>query len=142
MRCSKTHLVRFRPRKYYTPEVAAAQPTFHLIAIAAQQPLRMRARAIGGVTLIHALIDYKIDTGLVRNKQTKQFEVKELQRFVKTVSVALNGKQIFAANLSIASSNDPFIAVKVKDGKEGDKLTVRWEDNQGDWGELRSPFGA
>jgi sulfur-oxidizing protein SoxZ len=104
--------------------------------------IRMRARANGGITLIQALINYKIVTGLVRDKQTKQFAVKKPQRFVKTVTVALNGKQIFAANLSIGSSNDPFIAVKVKDGKEGDKVTVRWEDNQGDWDELSSPIGA
>lgn len=107
-----------------------------------QGSIRMRARTQGGVTKILTLIDYKIATGLVRNKQTKKFEVKKPQRFVKTVTVSLDGKPIFTGHLSIGSSNDPFLALKVKGGKKGDKVTVHWEDNKGDWDELTQPIGA
>lgn len=104
--------------------------------------IRMRARTKGGITKILALVNYKIATGLVRDKLTMQFVVKKPQSFVKTVSVSLNGKQIFTGHLSIGSSNDPFLALKVKGGKDGDKVTVRWEDNHGNWDELTRPIGA
>ena len=107
-----------------------------------QGSIRMRARASGGVTKILVLVHYEIATGLVRDKTTKQFEVKKPQSFVKTVTVWLDGKQIFAGNLSIGSSNDPFFALKAKGGKSGDTVKVRWEDNHGDWDELTQPVQA
>lgn len=107
-----------------------------------QGTIRMRARAADGVTKILVLIRYKIATGLVRDKKTKAFDVKKPQSFVKTVTVSLNDKQIFAGNLSIGSSNDPFLALKAKGGKKGDTVKVRWEDNHGDWDELAQPISA
>jgi len=107
-----------------------------------QGSIRMRARASAGVTKIETLIEYKIVTGMVKDKLTGQFEVKKPQRFVKTITVSLNGKQIFAGDLSIGSSNDPFLALKVKGGKDGDMVKVHWEDNQGNWDELSRAVGA
>ncbi len=104
--------------------------------------IRMRARAKGGVTEIELLINYKIETGLVLNKETKELEVKKPQHFVKTVTVSLNGKPVVVSNLGIASSDDPYLAFKVKGGKAGDMVKVRWKDNGGDWDELARPVGA
>jgi sulfur-oxidizing protein SoxZ len=104
--------------------------------------IRMRARTSGGATEILALIHYKIVSGLVRNKETKQFELKKPQRFVKTVTVSLNDKAVFTGNLSIGSSDDPFLGLKVKGGKDGDMVKVHWEDNQGDWDEISQPIKA
>lgn len=104
--------------------------------------IRMRAVATAGVTKIEALITYKIVTGLVRDKLTSQFEVRKPQRFVKTIGVSLNGRRIYTGNLSIGASDDPFFALKVKGGKNGDMVQVRWEDNVGNWDELSRPIGA
>lgn len=104
--------------------------------------IRMRAMATAGITKVEALVQYKIVTGLVRDKVTKQFEVRKPQRFVKTISVALSGKEVFTGDLSIGISDDPFFAVKVEGGKNGEMVTVRWEDNVGNWDELSRPIGA
>lgn len=103
--------------------------------------IRMRAQTQDGVTKILALINYKIATGLVRDKLTSAFEVKKPQHFVKTVTVSLNGKKVFTANLSIGSSDDPFLACKVKGGKHGDMVKVHWEDNDGNWDERSQAIG-
>jgi hypothetical protein len=101
--------------------------------------IRMRARADAGVTTIQLLINYEVATGLVLNKQTNRFEVKAPQHFLKTVRVSLAGKPVVVSNLSIGSSDDPFLSFKVKDGKPGDTVHVRWDDNGGDWDELAQP---
>lgn len=107
-----------------------------------QGTIRMRAREQGGVTKILTLINYKIVTGLVRNKETKQFDVEKPQRFVKTITVSLNDRPVFTGNLSIGSSSDPFLALKVKGAKNGDTVKVHWVDNNGDWDELSQAIGA
>jgi sulfur-oxidizing protein SoxZ len=104
--------------------------------------IRMRARVDGAVTKIEMLINYKIATGLVLNLKTRVLEVKKPQKFVKIVTVSLNGKPVVMSNLSIGSSDDPFLAFKVKGGKAGDTIKVRWEDNLGNWDELSQPVGA
>lgn len=104
--------------------------------------IRMRATSTAGVAKVEALITYKIVTGLVRDKLTSQFEVKKPQRFIKFIGVFVNGKQIFTGDLSIGVSDDPFFAMKVKGGKPGDMVKVRWEDNIGDWDELSRPIVA
>lgn len=102
--------------------------------------IRMRARARNGVTEIQILINYKIATGLVLDKATKEFAVKKPQQFIKTVNVWLAGKPVLAGNLSIGASDDPYLAFKVKGGKPGDMVKVRWDDNGGNWDEIAIPI--
>jgi sulfur-oxidizing protein SoxZ len=104
--------------------------------------IRMRARASGGVTTIQILINYKVDTGLVRDAKTNRLEVKKPQHFVKTVAVSLNDKPVMECNLSVGSSDDPFLSLKVKGGKPGDTVHVRWDDNGGDWDEFAQPISG
>jgi sulfur-oxidizing protein SoxZ len=104
--------------------------------------IRMRARASGGVTTIQILINYKVDTGLVLDAKTNRLEVKKPQHFIKTVTVALNDKPVVVGALSVGSSDDPFLSLKVKGGKPGDVVHVRWDDNGDDWDEFAQPVSG
>jgi sulfur-oxidizing protein SoxZ len=52
--------------------------------------------------------------------------------FIQTITAQLNGKTVFAADISQAVSRNPVFAFKVKGVKAGDKLTITWLDNTGD----------
>jgi sulfur-oxidizing protein SoxZ len=52
--------------------------------------------------------------------------------FIQTITAQLNGKTVFAADVSQAVSRNPVFAFKVKGAKAGDKLTIIWTDNKGD----------
>ena len=52
--------------------------------------------------------------------------------FIQSVIVAHNGRTVLDAQWSQAVSRDPFLGLRVKGAKVGDKLTVTWVDNRGD----------
>jgi sulfur-oxidizing protein SoxZ len=52
--------------------------------------------------------------------------------FIQTITAQLNGKPVFAADVSQAISRNPVFAFKVKGAKAGDKITITWTDNKGD----------
>ena len=52
--------------------------------------------------------------------------------FIQSVIVQHNGKTVLDAQWSQAVSRDPFLGVRVKGAKAGDKIAVTWTDNKGD----------
>jgi sulfur-oxidizing protein SoxZ len=52
--------------------------------------------------------------------------------FIQNVLVTLNGKTVFDAQWSQAVSRDPFLGLRVRGAKAGDKVSVTWTDNRGD----------
>jgi sulfur-oxidizing protein SoxZ len=52
--------------------------------------------------------------------------------FIQSVVVTHNGKTVLDAQWSQAVSRDPFLGLRVKGAKAGDKITVTWTDNKGD----------
>jgi sulfur-oxidizing protein SoxZ len=54
------------------------------------------------------------------------------RHFIQNVSVTHNGKTVLDAQWSQAISRNPFLGLRVKGAKVGDKLSVTWVDNKGD----------
>ena len=52
--------------------------------------------------------------------------------FIETLSVTHNGKVVLDAQWSQAISRNPFLGLRVKGAKIGDKIVVSWTDNKGD----------
>ena len=52
--------------------------------------------------------------------------------FITSVLISHNGKTVLDAQWSQAVARNPFLGVRVKGAKAGDKITVTWTDNQGD----------
>jgi len=52
--------------------------------------------------------------------------------FIQNVLVTHNGKTVLDAQWSQAVSRDPFLGLRVKGARVGDKITVTWTDNKGD----------
>ena len=52
--------------------------------------------------------------------------------FIKFVTVTLNDKTVLESQWSQTISKNPFLGLKIKGAKAGDKLVVSWVDNKDD----------
>jgi sulfur-oxidizing protein SoxZ len=92
------------------------------------EPMRIRATLQGDVADVRILMRHPMETGLRKDAQGQIVPV----HFIQNVTVAHNGKIVLDAQWSQAVSRDPFLGLRVKGAKVGDKITVTWTDSKGD----------
>jgi sulfur-oxidizing protein SoxZ len=90
-------------------------------------PMRIRATLAGDKATVRVLMRHEMESGQRRDSAGKTIPA----WYIKTVSVAHNGKPVLSADWGPAVSKDPFMQVTVKGAKLGDKITVSWEDSKG-----------
>jgi sulfur-oxidizing protein SoxZ len=90
--------------------------------------MKIRTQLSGDALAIKVLMAHVMETGQRKDAKTGQLIP---AHFIKNVTVGLNGKTVVAAQWGGAISKDPFLGLKVKGAKSGDKVTVSWEDNKG-----------
>jgi sulfur-oxidizing protein SoxZ len=91
-------------------------------------PMRIRATLQGDVADVRILMRHPMETG---QRKDAKGEVVPLH-FIQSVVVLHNGKTVLDVQWSQAVSRDPFLGLKIKGAKTGDKITVTWIDNKGD----------
>jgi sulfur-oxidizing protein SoxZ len=91
-------------------------------------PMRIRTALQGDVADVRILIRHPMETG--SRKDSKGDLVP--QHFIQNVAVTHNGKTVLDAQWSQAISRDPFLGLRVRGVKAGDKITVMWTDNKGE----------
>lgn len=92
------------------------------------EPMKIRATLQGDVADVRVLILHPMETG--QRKDSKGAIVP--LHFIQNVVVAHNGKVVLDAQWSQAVSRNPFLGVRVKGAKMGDKISITWTDNKGD----------
>ena len=92
------------------------------------EPMKIRATLQGDVADVRVLMAHPMETGQRKDGAGKVVPL----HFIQTISAQLNGKTVFAADISQAISRNPVFAFKVKGAKAGDKLAISWQDNTGD----------
>ena len=90
-------------------------------------PMKIRATLQGDTADVRVLMRHPMETG---TRKTASGLVP--LHFIQSVIVQHNGKTIIDAQWSQAVSRDPFLGVRVKGAKAGDKISVTWTDNKGD----------
>jgi sulfur-oxidizing protein SoxZ len=92
------------------------------------EPMKIRATLQGDVADVRVLMAHPMETGQRKDAAGKIVPL----HFIQTITAQLNGRTVFAADVSQAVSRNPVFAFKVKGAKAGDKLSVTWQDNTGD----------
>ncbi len=92
------------------------------------EPMRIRANLQGDVADVRILMRHAMETGVRRDAKGQVIA----QHFIQSVIVQHNGKVVLDAQWSQAVSTNPFLGVRVKGAKLGDKISVTWTDNRGD----------
>jgi sulfur-oxidizing protein SoxZ len=90
-------------------------------------PMKIRATLQGDVVDVRVLMAHPMETGQ-RKADGKAIPL----HFIQTINAQLNGKTVFAADISQAVSRNPVFAFKVKGAKAGDKIVITWTDNKGE----------
>ncbi len=92
---------------------------------------KIKTRAKDGATEILVLVNHPMETGQRVDPKTKE---KVPAHFIQNLNIEVNGKPVASADLGVAISKDPLIAVAVKGAKAGDKVKASWTDNKGENG--------
>lgn len=91
------------------------------------EPMKIRATMQGDVADVRILMRHPMETG---TRKTSSGVVP--LHFIQSVIVQHNGKTVLDAQWSQAISRDPFLGLRIKGAKAGDKINVTWTDNKGD----------
>jgi sulfur-oxidizing protein SoxZ len=91
-------------------------------------PMKIRANLQGDVADVRVLMAHPMETGQRKDAAGNVVPL----HFIQTITAQLNGKTVFAADISQAISRNPVFAFKVKGAKAGDKIVISWTDNKGD----------
>ena len=92
------------------------------------EPMRIRATLQGDTADVRILMRHPMETG---QRKDAKGEIIALH-FIQSVVVTHNARTVLDAQWSQAVSRDPFLGLRVKGAKAGDKITVTWTDNKGD----------
>ena len=91
-------------------------------------PMKIRATLQGDVADVRVLMAHPMETGQRKDASGNVVPA----HFIQTFTAQLNGKTVFAADVSQAISRNPVFAFKVKGAKAGDKISISWTDNKGE----------
>jgi sulfur-oxidizing protein SoxZ len=91
------------------------------------EPMKIRATLKGDVADVRILMLHPMETG-----QRKTSSGVVPLHFIKSVVVTHNGNTVIDAQWSQAISRNPFLGLRVKNAKVGDKIGVTWVDNKGE----------
>ncbi|HET7238553.1 MAG TPA: thiosulfate oxidation carrier complex protein SoxZ [Terrimicrobiaceae bacterium] len=92
------------------------------------EPMKIRATLQGDVADVRILMLHPMETGARRDSKGDIVP----QHFIQYVAVTHNGNTVLDAQWSQAVSRNPFLGLRVKGAKTGDKVSVTWVDNKGD----------
>jgi len=92
------------------------------------EPMKIRATLQVDTADVRILMLHPMETG--QRKDAKGDIVP--MHFIQSVVVAHNGNTVLDAQWSQAISRNPFLGLRVKGAKTGDRISVTWTDNKGD----------
>ena len=92
------------------------------------EPMKIRATLQGDTADVRVLILHPMETGQRRDGKGELVPL----HYIQSVLVTHNGKAVLDAQWSQAVSRNPFLGIRVKGARVGDKISVVWVDNKGD----------
>ena len=99
---------------------------------------KLRIRKRDARTEVMVLVKHPMEVYRQRNDETKQ---PGSGGYIDKMSFALNGAVVAEARLGPGVAADPLTCIALKNAKIGDKVTVRWNDKQGESGSSETIIG-
>jgi len=92
------------------------------------EPMKIRATLKGDTVDLRVLMLHPMETGQRKNSRGDIVPL----HFIQSVVITHNGKTVLDAQWSQAVARNPFLGLRIKGAKAGDKISVTWVDNKGD----------
>ena len=90
--------------------------------------IKIRARAMGDITEVKALMGHPMETGRRQNDLGETVPA----HFIQLVTATLNGKTVLEAQWGTGISKNPYLTFHLKGANPGDKVAISWVDNKGE----------
>ncbi|MCG6985390.1 MAG: thiosulfate oxidation carrier complex protein SoxZ [Thiocapsa sp.] len=103
--------------------------------MASEDTGRIRARLKDGLVNVKVLMRHPMETGSRKHPATGALLPRH---FIREVVCEHNGSAVLTLDWGWGVAADPYLSFDILDGKAGDSITVRWEDNQGASGRLET----
>ena len=92
-------------------------------------PMRIRSRALRGVTEFQVIMPHPMETGLRLASPSAKAPP---AHFITEVQVWAGLRNVFSARLGIAVAKDPLLTFRFRGGSVGEAIRVTWKDNRGE----------
>lgn len=90
--------------------------------------IKIRIKRLESACLLRILIAHPMETGRRLDKSTGQTAP---AHFIENVEIEHNGQTVASAQFGTGVSRDPYLSVRLKDARSGDRIRVSWSDNLG-----------
>lgn len=93
------------------------------------EPMKIRAQLNGDVLDIKIIMYHPMETGQRKDPKTGQLIP---AHYIRSLTASVNGRIVTSAQWGPAISKNPFLGLRVRGAKAGDKVVVSWEDSRGE----------
>ena len=90
--------------------------------------IKIRIKRLDAACLLRILISHPMETG---RRVDKSSGGAVPAHFITDVKIEHNGQTVASARFGTAVSRDPYLSVRLRDARSGDRIQVSWADNQG-----------
>jgi len=94
----------------------------------AKSSIKVRAKVKGDVAKVKCLISHPMESGLRKNKKTKELIP---AKFIQEVVCEHGGTTVMTAQWNGTISKNPFMSFSFTGAKSGDTIKISWVDNTG-----------
>ena len=99
---------------------------------------KMRVRVKDGVSIIKMLLQHPMETGARKDSGTG---LKVPRYFIRELTCEYNGKPVLRTQWSWGMARNPYLSIRVKNGRSGDHVRVSWVDNMGESESIEATAG-
>ncbi len=93
------------------------------------EPMKIRAQLNGDTLDIKIIMYHPMETGQRKDPKTGQLVP---AHYIRSIMATVNGTTVMSAQWGPAIAKNPFLGLRVKGAKTGDKVVVAWEDSKGE----------
>lgn len=92
--------------------------------------MKIRAKLSGDMLEIKLIISHPMETGRKKDDAGDLIPA----HFIQLVNIMLNNKTLLETQWGTGIAKNPYLTIRAKGAKVGDKITVSWLDNMGESG--------
>lgn len=89
---------------------------------------RVRARLRDGTITVKVLMRHPMETG---NRKDPSTGLKVPRHFIRELICEHNGEPVLRTQWSWGMARNPYLSIRIREGRPGDRVRVQWTDDQG-----------
>ena len=92
------------------------------------EPMKIRAHVTADLAEIRVLMSHPMETGRRQDAEGKLVP----EHYIRNVTIDVAGRRVLTTQWGMAVAKNPFLGIRVRGAKVGDKVVVTWADTAGE----------